>query len=71
MDKIALVVGASGIIGGNLAEKLIAKGWTTYGLARNPKNEIKNLKPVSADLLDADNIRVALANIFPTSRRCV
>jgi nucleoside-diphosphate-sugar epimerase len=66
MNKIALVVGASGIIGSNVAEKLISKGWTAYGLARNPKNEIENLKPVSADLLNADSLRTALADISPT-----
>jgi len=43
MNKIALVVGASGITGSNLAEKLISQGWTTYGLARNPNVEIQHL----------------------------
>jgi nucleoside-diphosphate-sugar epimerase len=66
MNKIALVVGASGIIGSNLAEKLISKGWETYGLARNPNNEIKTLKPVSADLLSIDSLKLALAAIKPT-----
>jgi len=66
MEKIALVVGASGITGSNLAEKLIAKGWTTYGLARNPNNEIYNLIPVSADLLSTNSLGSALADISPT-----
>jgi nucleoside-diphosphate-sugar epimerase len=66
MDNIALVVGASGITGSNLAESLIAKGWTTYGLARNPKDNIKGLIPVAADLLETDNLSTALANIKPT-----
>lgn len=66
MDKIALVVGASGITGSNLAEKLIAQGWTTYGLARNTKNLVAGLKPVSADLLDQDSLQTALADISPT-----
>ena len=66
MNKIALVVGASGITGSNLAEKLISKGWTTYGLARNPNSEIKNLLPVSADLLSIDSLKSALAEIEPT-----
>ncbi|MEN0053358.1 MAG: SDR family oxidoreductase [Mucilaginibacter sp.] len=66
MDKIALVVGASGIIGSNLAENLITKGWTVYGLARTPNKEIENLKPVSADLLNTDSLKVALENISPT-----
>jgi nucleoside-diphosphate-sugar epimerase len=66
MDKIALVVGASGITGSNLAEKLISKGWTTYGLARNPVNNIKNLEPIPADLLNTDNLKTALADVSPT-----
>lgn len=66
MSNIALVVGASGITGSNLAEKLIEKGWDTYGLARNPGNAIKDFKPISADLLNADNLKSALANVTPT-----
>lgn len=41
MGKIALVVGASGITGSNLVEKLVTKGWTTYGLSRKPDTGIK------------------------------
>lgn len=66
MSNIALVVGASGITGSNLAEKLISKGWTTYGLARNPKSEIADLQPIAADLLDLENLKSALADIAPT-----
>jgi nucleoside-diphosphate-sugar epimerase len=65
-NQVALVVGASGITGSNLAEKLIAKGWTTYGLARNPNTEIENLQPVAADLLNTDGLKLALANVAPT-----
>ncbi|RZK75729.1 MAG: NAD-dependent dehydratase, partial [Pedobacter sp.] len=35
MENIALVVGATGISGGALAEKLVENGWTTYGLSRS------------------------------------
>jgi nucleoside-diphosphate-sugar epimerase len=66
MKNVALVVGASGITGSNLAEKLISKGWETFGLARNPQNDIQDLKPVAADLLDAENLKSALAEISPT-----
>ncbi|WP_426671278.1 SDR family oxidoreductase [Mucilaginibacter sp. McL0603] len=66
MNQIALVVGASGITGSNLAEKLISAGWVTYGLARNPNHEIKDLRPISADLLNADSLRLALAEVSPT-----
>ncbi|MGN7988600.1 SDR family oxidoreductase [Pedobacter sp. 22226] len=66
MSKIALVVGASGITGSNLAESLISKGWKTYGLSRTPNTEIEKLNPVAADLLDIISLKQALANIAPT-----
>lgn len=66
MNQIALVVGASGITGSNLAETLISKGLITYGLARNPNSELKGLKPVAANLLDMDSLKAALAEIAPT-----
>jgi nucleoside-diphosphate-sugar epimerase len=66
MKNVALVVGASGITGSNLAEKLISKGWETFGLARNPQKDIQDLKPVSADLLNTENLKNALAGISPT-----
>jgi nucleoside-diphosphate-sugar epimerase len=66
MSKIALVVGASGITGGNLAERLIDKGWETFGLARNPNRDITGLKPVKADLLSKESVKQALAGIKPT-----
>lgn len=66
MSKIALVVGASGIAGSNLAESLITKGWETYGLARTPNKEITGLKPVAADLLDINSLKLALSEVKPT-----
>ncbi|EDM38646.1 hypothetical protein PBAL39_21275 [Pedobacter sp. BAL39] len=66
MKKIALVVGASGITGANLAERLMDSGWETYGLARTPNTDNKLLKPIAADLLDVDSLRLALAEVKPT-----
>ena len=66
MKKIALVVGASGITGGNLAEKLIEQGWETYGLSRNPCKGNTKIIPVAADLLDVRSLELGLADIKPT-----
>jgi nucleoside-diphosphate-sugar epimerase len=66
MDKIALIVGASGIVGSNLANELLANGWTTYGLARRPQTDLPGLLPVAADLLDPTSLETALANVAPT-----
>lgn len=65
-NGIALVVGATGIAGSNLATKLLEKGWQTYGLARNPTNEINGLQPIAADLLNPDALQLALKDIAPT-----
>ncbi|REA56125.1 NAD-dependent dehydratase [Dyadobacter luteus] len=66
MTNIALVVGATGITGSNLAEKLIDKGWTTYGLSRNPGNGIHGLRSISADLLNPEDLAEKLEAISPT-----
>jgi len=66
MENIALVVGATGITGSNLAQELVNNGWTTYGLSRNPNSNIEGLIPVKADLLNEENLTTALENILPT-----
>ncbi|PAM93200.1 NAD-dependent dehydratase [Flavobacterium sp. IR1] len=64
--NIALVVGATGITGSNLALKLLEKQWTVFGLSRNQKNDIEGLLPIAADLLDEESLTKALENISPT-----
>lgn len=66
MKKIALVVGVTGITGSSVAESLIEKDWKTYGLARNPGENINGLIPVAADLLDLESLKIALAEVKPT-----
>lgn len=67
MQKTALVVGASGIGGSNLAAELIDQGWIVYGLARHPREDIPGLRPVAVDLLDQAALQTALADIAPTN----
>ena len=63
--KSALIVGSTGIAGGNLATHLIDRGWSeVYGLARRPQ-EKPGLTPVSADLQDAAALKQAIAGIDP------
>lgn len=66
MENVALVAGATGIVGSNLSELLIANGWTTYGLSRTPGNETKGVMPVAADLTSRESLSNALADIHPT-----
>lgn len=65
MSETALVVGASGIVGNNLARRLIDQGWSVHGLARRPP-AIEGVKPVTADLLDPLALRTALKDLRPT-----
>ncbi|MCK2043446.1 SDR family oxidoreductase [Chromohalobacter sp. TMW 2.2308] len=58
----ALVVGATGITGGNLASYLVASGWTVYGLSRRT-TEQSGVIPVAADLLDKPATEQALAGL--------
>lgn len=64
--NIALVIGATGITGSNLAEELISRGWTTYGLSRNSGNSIENLIQIKANLLDVQSLEAALEGISPS-----
>src|SRR3954471_7615955 len=62
----ALVVGATGISGGNLAQRLLAGGWDVAGICRNPNGLDQRLTPVVADLLDADAVASAVRGTAPT-----
>ena len=65
MTGSALVVGASGIVGNNLARHLRAGGWQVHGLARRP-SAMEGVTPLAADLLDPASLRAALRGLHPT-----
>lgn len=52
----ALVVGASGLLGGNLARRLARTGWTLTTLARRLP-AVEGAQHLAADLLDAAQVR--------------
>ncbi|WP_435008678.1 SDR family oxidoreductase [Tundrisphaera lichenicola] len=66
MASRALIAGVSGIVGNNLASQLVSNGWEVYGLARKPKVDIEEVRPVAADLLDPGSLRSGLSGIDPT-----
>jgi hypothetical protein len=47
----ALIAGATGLIGSNLADHLVSKGWEVYGIARNPESSIPGVRPVAAFII--------------------
>src|SRR3977135_4067315 len=62
----ALVVGVTGISGGNIAQRLPAAGGEVAGLSRRPENLDERIKPLSADLEDADAVAAAVRGTAPT-----
>ena len=65
MTNSALIAGVSGIVGNNMARRLVAEGWDVFGLARRP-GEIEGVKPVAGDLLDPASLKAALAGLKPS-----
>ncbi len=65
-EKTALIVGASGIVGLNLADHLDGKGdWTVYGMSRNPAPR-EGIRPVAADLHSPESLATALKDVAPS-----
>ena len=59
-DRRALVVGATGISGGNVAARLLDDGWDVVGLCRRPKGLDPRVKALSADLEAAAAVAAAV-----------
>ena len=64
MARTALVVGASGIVGGATTALLAREGWAVHGLARRPVVQ-EGVRAVAADLRDTAATAQALAGIAP------
>ncbi|TCO30427.1 nucleoside-diphosphate-sugar epimerase [Kribbella steppae] len=65
MDKVAVVVGARGVIGTNLVEHLASLGdWRVIGLSRRGGVDVPGrVRHVAVDLLDPDDTRTKLADL--------
>ena len=66
MTARALVVGATGISGGNVAQRLLADGWDVAGLCRRPEGLAPRITPLVADLLDGEAVTAAVRGSAPT-----
>ncbi|WP_027801748.1 SDR family oxidoreductase [Paraburkholderia dilworthii] len=61
MEKRALIIGATGIVGGNLAQHLLACGdWGVTGLSRGRTAAHSGIDSITADLTSADSVTQAL-----------
>ncbi len=62
--QVAVVVGARGVIGGNLVEHLKQQGdWDVVGLSRRGGVDEPGVRHIAVDLLDATGTRNALASV--------
>jgi len=62
--KVALVAGASGIIGRGIVECLLMReGWDVIALARKPSDALDHARFVSVDLLDPRDCKDKLGNL--------
>jgi nucleoside-diphosphate-sugar epimerase len=64
MQKKAVVVGALGVIGRYIVERLLAEGdWQVIGLSRRPEKSGPRYRHVSVDLLDLDDVAGKLTDL--------
>jgi nucleoside-diphosphate-sugar epimerase len=66
VDRRALVVGVTGISGGNLARRLLSDDWEVAGLCRHPEGVDERITPLVADLEDAEAVAAVLRGVAPT-----
>jgi nucleoside-diphosphate-sugar epimerase len=63
--RTALVVGSTGVVGQNLAKRLIGNGWEVLGLSRGAQ-VVDGVRGLAADLRDAEAVRKALQGVDVT-----
>lgn len=64
-ERTALVVGSTGVVGQNVARRLLTRGWTVLGLSRGAQ-VVEGVHGLSADLQDAAAVRAVLEGQKPT-----
>ncbi len=65
MQKQALIVGISGVIGRALAERLNNEGWQVSGLSRGRSAVPEGCSNLTADLTDPEAVKTALKAVKP------
>src|SRR3954452_2579835 len=59
-ERRALVVGASGISGYNIAQHLVQQGWEVHGVSRRPAQGLDGVTPILVDVTDKAAVAAAL-----------
>ncbi|SRR6266851_192154 len=60
MERVALVVGVTGMAGYNAAAALVRDGWSVVGLSRTHRYEVPGVRQLTADVLDAASVEAAV-----------
>ena len=60
-QPIALVAGASGIVGTGIAQQLVARGWRVLCASRSGGGSVAGTEGIALDLMDAQACKAALA----------
>src|SRR5512147_1579144 len=64
MQNKAVVVGALGVIGRHIAERLVGEpNWQVVGLSRRKASDGPGYRHVAIDLLDAEDTKLKLAEV--------
>lgn len=63
MKKRALIIGASGVTGSNLAEHLLAGGWSVHGLSRGRTPVVPGCQHITADLTSPESVAAGLKGL--------
>jgi nucleoside-diphosphate-sugar epimerase len=63
MNRTALILGATGGVGGETARALIAHGWTVRGLTRQPRTSADGVEWITGDALDRDAVLSAARGV--------
>src|SRR6202012_3061384 len=66
MTNRALIIGASGVAGSNLADRLTETGWEVHGLSRGRTAMPDAVQPIIADLTSATSVHDALGALDVT-----
>jgi nucleoside-diphosphate-sugar epimerase len=61
--RAALVVGVTGIAGGNIARALLEDDWEVVGLSRSARADVPGVRHVYADVLEEGSLDAALADL--------
>jgi nucleoside-diphosphate-sugar epimerase len=63
MNRTALILGATGGVGGETARALISHGWTVRGLTRTPRTSADGIEWITGDALDRDAVLSAAQGV--------